>query len=451
MRLTGIVVVLTALLVPLIWFVPLAAKHDPVAIFSEYLGATALIAMAFSQLLATRFKLLQTVFGGLDRIYVLHKWLGIGAIVAVLLHDTVDADVAGLGRETALSDLAETFGEIGLYGLLILTVITIVTFIPYNLWRWTHKFMGALFALAVLHFAFIMKPFATLDPLGLYILSFGIIGIASYVIALLPHGWRHGGNLYRVTHVEPSGDALAITLLPERNKLRYREGQFTFVQFKIPGHEEVHPFSISKGSDESGALRFTIKRLGDYTGELQHVVAKGVKAVVSGPYGHFNRKTGVATEIWIAGGIGITPFVAWAQALEDGHAPVHLFHCVRERATAPHLAELQALALSRVDFHFHLVESSKGHRLTADRIVQAVDGPIASTRAYFCGPKSMREQIGRGLRRNGLRSSAFYFEEFEIRSGIGLRRMVSWLLALFPRRSVAGTRLLRRPRADSAF
>jgi len=40
---------------------------------SQYFGSAALIVMAISQLLATRFRVLEVIFGGLDRIYVLHK------------------------------------------------------------------------------------------------------------------------------------------------------------------------------------------------------------------------------------------------------------------------------------------------------------------------------------------------------------------------------------------
>lgn len=443
MRLTGIAVVLTALLVPLIWFVPLAAKHDPVAIASEYLGVTALITMAFSQLLATRITALQWVFGGQDRIYVLHKWLGIGAVAAILLHESVDAEVSGLGRETALSEIAETLGEIGFYGILALVALTVLPFIPYHWWRWTHKFMGALFALAVLHFAFIMKPFATLDPEGLYILAFGIVGVASYLLTLVPHAWRYAGNLYRVTDVEPEGDAVAVTLAPRGHLQSHKAGQFAFVQFKIPGCEEVHPFTISKGPDPSGYLRFTIKRLGDFTGQVQELLDVGIEAVVSKPFGRFVRKNGAACEVWIAGGIGVTPFIAWTQGLQVGHPPVHFFYCARSRKAAPHLSELEATADLDAGFHLHFVDSSAGERLTAYRISHALNDDLSGVNAYFCGPKPMRNALSAGLRLIGLRSSAFHYEEFEIRSGIGLRWLVSSILARLKRHQRHDGRTLR--------
>ena len=51
--------------------------------------------MGINQFLATRVPGLELVFGPLDRIYVLHKWLGIIAMVGLGLHDIIDADMDG--------------------------------------------------------------------------------------------------------------------------------------------------------------------------------------------------------------------------------------------------------------------------------------------------------------------------------------------------------------------
>ena len=50
-------------------------------------------------------------------------------MTAILLHDTVDAEMNGHGAETILRELAETLEELSFYGLLILVVVTIATFI----------------------------------------------------------------------------------------------------------------------------------------------------------------------------------------------------------------------------------------------------------------------------------------------------------------------------------
>ena len=286
------------------------------------------------------------------------------------------------------------------------------------------------YALALFHFAFIAKPFATLDPLGLYILAFGIAGVLSYLYTLIPHGWGPGGRDHHVTAVNRTGDALAVTLEPCHRAIKHRPGQFAFVQFALPGLEEVHPFTISKEPDASGQLRFTVKALGDYTRVLEHNLAVGTPARVSGPFGRFRRKRAASREVWIAGGIGVTPFVALARALEPDHPPVDLFYCVRGRQSAAHLEELLAICDGDEHFTVHLVDSLLGERLTADRVAETVDAPLTGIRVYFCGPAPMRDALASGLHALGLRRSAFRHEIFEIRSGIGLRRLAAWLLSL---------------------
>lgn len=68
-------------------------------------GAAAIVAMSQSLILAARPRLLEPVFGGLDRMYQVHKWLGIAALVLMILHNTVEPDFERSVRETGLGEL----------------------------------------------------------------------------------------------------------------------------------------------------------------------------------------------------------------------------------------------------------------------------------------------------------------------------------------------------------
>lgn len=419
MRPLGLIIVFAAILAPLYWFIPLAAKHDALAVYSQYIGVVALIAMGISQLIATRFTLLEKIFGGLDRIYVLHKWLGIGALAAVLLHDTIDADIDGLGRETGLTELAETFGEFSLYSFLILGVITVATFIPYHWWRLTHKFMGALFALSAFHYLFIIKPFDIFDPVGVYTNTFCAIGIICYLYTLLPFSFWQGRYSYRIEELNKSGGAVAVGLVPSSKGLRHQAGQFAFVKFKTEGDHEVHPFTISSAPQENRNIRFTFKPLGDDTYNLAKILKTGVRAKISPAFGHFTRRAkSKRPEIWIAGGIGITPFMAFAQGLDASETPIQLFYCVKSKSEAAHLSDLEALAAKHANFKLHLVESSTDGRLTPDKVAQLADQPVSQSTVFFCGPEVMRALLMTGFRKMGLGRRHFRYEEFEIRQGI---------------------------------
>ena len=427
MRPLGLLLIALTLALPAFGFAQLAAQHDPVALFSQYLGSAALIVMAISQILATRVWGLETIFGGMDRIYVLHKWLGIGAMALIVLHDTIDAEMDGLGRETAVTEIAETLGEFSLYGLLVLVTLSIATFVPYHLWKYTHKAMGAFFTAGALHYAFILKPFPINEPLGLYILAFCGLGVLAYVYTLLPTGLFNGWRRYRVISVEPTGGAIAVSLEPVGRGFRHQAGQFAFVRFEVPGLTEIHPFTISKAPASDRTLRFTIKDLGDYTRDLAHTLHPGAEASVSGPFGHFrlHRKPGL--QVWIASGVGITPFMAWAEALDTGSGPVHLFYSVRRRDAAPHLAELETLASAKPNLRLHLVETSTQGRLTMAQVAAIVGDDRRQARVSFCGPREMREALRQQLASAGFATNSFHYEEFEIRGGIGLRKLSTWL------------------------
>lgn len=427
MRPIGIFLIIAALLVPLYWYVGWIAGPDGSTMFSQYIGSVSIIAMGISMMLSTRIMGLEPVFGGLDRIYVIHKWLGILAVVTILIHDTVDAELQG--RETFLTDLGETLGEVSLYGILILVVTTIVTFIPYHLWLWTHKFMGLFFTFSAVHYILLMKPLDPVTPLGIYMLVFCVLGIISYIYTLLP---LRGGRDYEVSGIQTSGSMMSLELKPVSRGISHRAGQFAFLDIKGAKKTEVHPFTISKAPDGESTLRFTIKALGDFTHDIARSVKVGQKANVSRAYGHFRRKNR-APEIWVAGGIGVTPFLAWASEIGELKHPVHLFYCVRNEQEAVHLDELRALD-GNPNFNLHLVCSQTSGRLTVDRIAETVDFSVSDADAYYCGPEVMRTTLQKGLAARGLSSARFHYEEFEIRSGIGLRYLLSLVLRLFKRK-----------------
>lgn len=423
-RLGGLAVIVLAALLPLIWFLPLAAR-DPVAIAGQYFGSLALILMGLSQFMATRWPGVETLFGGMDRVYVLHKWIGVAVVGFILLHDGVGAEIRGLGDESWLEDVAETMGEFSYYGFLILAGISIATIVPYELWRWTHKLMGAFFALSAFHFVFIAKPFSLSDPLGLYVSAFCILGLAAYVYTLLPFcQWL--ARQYAVEQVVHDGGAVAVTLRPKGRPLRHRPGQFAFLRFDLAGLTEVHPFTISSAPRPDGVLRFSIKSPGDWSSELPYKLTEGTLVTVDGTYGHFTRRGGSAPQIWIAGGIGITPFLAWAEAMQPDGPEAHLFYSVRSRADAPHLEELEMLAREKPPLHLHVVETASAGRLDAVKIQAAAGADLRRAHVYFCGPAPMRESLREGLGRLGLKPARFHYERFEMRTGIGLWGLAAW-------------------------
>ena len=422
----GLALTGATLLLPIVWLPAIAVGRDGVALFSQYLGMTALIAMALSQLIATRWPGIEAIFGSLDQSYRLHKWLGLWALVASFLHDTIDADMRGLGRETALTEAAETAGEISLYGLLIFVALTVATFVPYHLWKWTHRFIGVFFVLSAFHYLFILKPFSNADPLGLYVGGVCLVGIIAYVYTSAPR-WMRPARAYEIAQIDREGDALAITLAPKGRPLRHQAGQFAFLSFPSIGMAEPHPFTLSAAPAQDGTLRMSVAPLGDYTIRLLSRLKVGAEARVEGPFGHFTKARG--PQVWIAGGIGITPFTAMAGALAPEDGPVTLIYSVREAAQAAHLEELRRMAEEKNNFTLILRETGREGRLDTDAVA-AIAGGLEGKTVFYCGPSALRDVLAKGLRAHGVPARRFRYELFEIRTGIGLKKLFDYITRL---------------------
>lgn len=420
MNIIGLILVTATAAFPAAQLAGVSDGGNATALFSQYLGMAALIAMAWTQLLSAKIKGMETVFGGLDQIYALHKWAGISAMLAMLLHSSIDADMPG-STSGLFSGLAEGLGEVSLYGLLLLSAVSVATFIPYHLWKWTHKAMGAFFALGALHFIWIAKPFAMTDPAGLYTGAFCLAGLVAYGWTLLPDRLKPKHE-YRISNIDQTGGATAVTLEPIGHALRPTPGQFGIVQFAGSQNAEPHPFTFSR-IDHDGQLRVTVKPLGDFTGDIEQLLMVGQAVRVQGPFGRF-KMAPRKRQVWIAGGIGITPFLTWAHALPADAPEVDLFCCIKSRRQAPHIEEVVELADKIPNLNLHLMVSSEGQRMTARLIKDAVGDELATARVSFCGPKVMRTTLRKQLRAFGVTTRQFHFEEFEFRSDIGLVGML---------------------------
>ena len=111
-------------------------------------------------------------------------------------------------------------------------------------------------------------------------------------------------------------------------------------------------------------MRETVKPLGDFTSNIGQLLEVGQAVRIQGPFGRF-KMAPRKRQVWIVGGIGITPFLTWAQALRADAPAVDLFYCVKSRTQASHIEEVVELTDELPNLNLHLFVSSEGQRLTA--------------------------------------------------------------------------------------
>jgi predicted ferric reductase len=177
---------------------------------------------------------------------------------------------------------------------------------------------------------------------------------------------------------------------------------------------EPHPFTISSAPKQEN-LHVSIKASGDWTGYLQTNLQPGTTAHVDGPYGMFNYKAGAARQVWVAGGIGITPFLSWMRDF-DGPTPqqIDFFYTVNVPAEALYLDEIEKAAALNPNFHPHVSFSSQDGRLSTQKIVQT-SGAVAGKEIYMCGPFGMVMAFRDAFIADGASAENVHYEEFNFR------------------------------------
>ncbi|HEV2935541.1 MAG TPA: hypothetical protein VGY96_20630, partial [Streptosporangiaceae bacterium] len=213
----------------------------------------------------------------------------------------------------------------------------------------------------------------------------------------------------------PAEDIVELRLTPSGPGITPQPGQFVFLHAGGDGAWHEHPFSVA-GTGPGRQLRLSVRARGPETRSLSAELTPGLPATVSGPYGMFDFTLGGRAQVWIAGGIGIVPFLSWLQALtsEDRHS-VELFYTVPTEADAVYLPELLAQSDRLPSVRVHPVFTRTHGHLTGADVNAALQAPITDVHTFICGPAPMVEDISRYLRRRGVPRDYIHAEHFAFR------------------------------------
>jgi predicted ferric reductase len=118
--------------------------------------------------------------------------------------------------------------------------------------------------------------------------------------------------------------------------------------------------------------------------------------------------------VWIAGGVGVAPFLSWLRAL-DGHLPHRVDFFYSADGEAPFADEIREIADRHQSLHAHLIDTSLEGRLTPDRVLAAAGGDESGLSVFMCGPRGMVQSFQTQLRLAGVPSKRIYREHFDWR------------------------------------
>jgi predicted ferric reductase len=122
--------------------------------------------------------------------------------------------------------------------------------------------------------------------------------------------------------------------------------------------------------------------------------------------------------LWIAGGIGITPFLSLAthESLFPTGRNIHLIWVIRNQTEAFHDKELHAVSKKNKNFHYIHWFSDKKGRITAKDVVEIAGGSeeVKNRLIMMCGPPAMMYSLGKGLKKFGIPYRHIIFEDFNM-------------------------------------
>lgn len=421
-----------------LWLVVWPSGEPTGAYLGQLAGAVSVVLLSAALVVISSLPWVEEWFDGIDRAAIWHRRMAIAGLTLLAVH-------IPLSSSPIHSDWGGTLASIGAWGMVGLALWAILprwqSVVPgllrgfvkslrdaplirdvrkifggYERWRQLHRLTGLLVAAAFVHGLLDGSPFPKSAALRWSYLVIGGIGLAFYVYRELVARFFVSLHDYQIAAVSsPARDLVEISLRPLGRPVDFVPGQFALVYIEAKDGWHRHPFTIAS-SPQEGVVRVTVKALGDYTSALTDLLEPGMPAVIGGPHGRFDHRRGTEQQVWIAGGVGIAPFLSWMRAL-DSHPPlgeVHLYYAFSE-GPAPFAAELSTIAARSRGISVHLVESASDGRLTSSRIMTDTGIDPATLSVFLCGPDTMLRDLQRGLRASGVRRRNIHREYFDWR------------------------------------
>lgn len=401
------------------------------ALALDYLGRLAGVAglacLLVAAILSVRIPLFDRLYGGLSRLWRQHHYIGLAAFLLLLAHPLLMAlsrapySLAAV-QEVLLPPIRDWAMWAGWVGLLAMMVFLAPSFQffgrpEYQRWKALHFLAGLALLMGLVH----ALPLTRTMPTPVMAAVWGLLGGAAVLIfiwraTLARPVMRRTWNVASTRHL--ADRVVEIDLVPEEGSIfDYQPGQFIYFTPYDPGltagRAEEHPFTLCSAPGDD-RLRIAVKALGDASNALQSL-ATDTKASVEGPYGDFfPQALRHKRQLWIGGGIGITPFVSAARALEAGMAwgDVVMINCAQSPERAYYFDVLKVIAQDQSGLNVMAHYFAQEGPLSREYVLEHC--PEAAELVWFvCGPPQLVELARKIADELGVSGRDFHSEAFD--------------------------------------
>ncbi len=374
--------------------------------FSVALGFTGLAMMGLQFVLTARFKTLKAPYGS-DIVYFFHRQISVVTFFLILAHPVI-LFITTPSMLSLLNPLSAPWRA--RFGLIsILSLIGLVGFsvyrkqlkVLYERWRIWHGIFAISAMLGALFHILGVNHYVAIPWKKAFWIAYTAFWVGLILWTRLIKPWLEMRNPYRIVQVTPErGNAATLTIQPNHHRgIRFQPGQFAWISVGAnPYMDREHPFSIASSAEKPEQISFTIKNLGDFSSTIPSLKL-GETVYLDGPYGSFSidRHQHASGFVFLAGGIGITPFMSTLRTIRDRKdtRPVWLFYANNEWEDVTFREELEAIQ-SAINLHLiHIIrfpgEGYQGETgfITREILLKHLPDDIAGLEFFICGPIPM--------------------------------------------------------------
>jgi predicted ferric reductase len=388
-------------------------------------GVVGISLLVVQIILSSRFKFIEKGVGQ-NNLIIFHKYVAITALTLLLLHPIL----LFFGLKTSGLTLGEYLRSWGVFQYLglfaVLSIIVTVVFalysdkfkIKYEVWRMLHKLTFLIILLGLIHSFFMGTDIITRGLIYHWWIFLALLALLTFFGKYIVRYFLLKRSVYKVVSVKKeTPDVRSIFLEPVYGKIfDYKPGQFAYTIFDSPGlPEEEHHFTISS-SPGDGNLAFTIKESGDYT-SLLGKIREGDLVRIEGPFGVFTN-LGIKTPyLFIAGGIGITPFISMLRYArkERNLGYYFLIYSVKTQKDLVFKNELEEMRKEGLKIYTVLSqERIKNYyygRIDINLLKRFIKGKKNAS-IFLVGPGEMMRSIKKDLMKLGIKKGKIFSERF---------------------------------------
>jgi len=397
---------------------------------SVALGFVGLTQIGIQFVLIARFKEVTAPYG-IDIILQYHRKIALVAVGLIVLHPLVLL-IEQPARIVLFNPLdgtyASRFGLLSLACLLVLVVSSLwreELKLNYERWRLAHALLGVgalVFAQAHVSLAGLYVNTAWKQVFWI-VSSLLLVSLVAYLRLVKPAAQRK--KPWRVVDVrDEGGETYALTIEPVGHEgMRFEPGQFAWIKMaESPYSLDEHPFSFASSAEEPERVTFGIKALGDFSSSVPEL-APGTCVFVDGPHGAFSIDRYQAPGyVFIAGGIGITPFMSFLNTMADrgDPRPVTMIYGAKAPDGFAFRSEIDELQ-REIDLDVVYVcenppvdwEHEEGF-VTAELLERRLPKERFMRHFFVCGPPVMIDAVEEALKEHGVPFEHVHKEKFEL-------------------------------------